>query len=260
MEATVFEYNGNKVTFQLGNGDVMVNATEMAKAFGKRPNDYLSLPSVTELIQAITRKNGIDENQLVMTQRGGNTAGTWLHEDIALDFAQWLSVDFKLWCNDRLKELLKGGFTATESKIEEIIANPDLVISLATELKKERQEKARLQYVSEQQSKELQLQAPKVQYYEEVLTSESTYTTTLIAKELGMSAVELNRRLYEAGVQYKQHGTWVLYSRYQGKSYTKTSTFTYTNTLGHTESRMQTEWTEAGRKFIHELIKEKATG
>lgn len=75
-------------------------------------NHQLSLPSTNQLISAITRKSGIAENQLFMTERGGLNPGTWMHEDIALDFAQWLSVDFRLWCNDRIKELLKHGITA----------------------------------------------------------------------------------------------------------------------------------------------------
>lgn len=67
MQNQIFIYNGNNITFQIGNGDVMVNATEMAKPFGKRPNDYLGLPSTKHLIDAITRKNGIDDFQAVTT-------------------------------------------------------------------------------------------------------------------------------------------------------------------------------------------------
>lgn len=143
-EVSIFKYKGSEISFMTGNG-VMVNATQMAKPFEKRPVDYLRLPSTNELIKAIVRKSHIAENQLVVTERGGLHPGTWLHEDVALDFAQWLSVDFRLWCNDRIKELLKYGMTATPSKLEEMIANPDLVIGLATELKKEREENAKLQ-------------------------------------------------------------------------------------------------------------------
>lgn len=56
----LFSYNGNEVTFRNTDGVAYVNATEMAKPFGKRPNDYMNLPSSKELIQAITRKNGND--------------------------------------------------------------------------------------------------------------------------------------------------------------------------------------------------------
>ena len=59
-------------------------------------------------------------------------------EDLALDFAQWLSVDFKLWCNDRIKELLTIGFTATPTTLENILTNPDLIIGLASKLKEAR--------------------------------------------------------------------------------------------------------------------------
>lgn len=123
QKTLVYSYKGSEISFMSGE-NTMINATEMAKVFGKRPNDYLSLPSTNQLISAITRKSGIAENQLVITERGGLNPGTWMHEDIALDFAQWLSVDFRLWCNDRIKELLKHGITATPQTIESILADP----------------------------------------------------------------------------------------------------------------------------------------
>lgn len=106
----------------------------------------------------------------------------------------------------------------------------------------------------ELQQAELQKQAPKVAYYEEVLQSESTYNTNQIAKELGMSAVTLNRKLQSLKIQYRQGGTWLLYHQYQNKGYTKTKTHTYTDTKGVTQTSMQTVWTEAGRAFIHNLL------
>ncbi|MFJ1490518.1 phage antirepressor KilAC domain-containing protein [Capnocytophaga canis] len=107
----------------------------------------------------------------------------------------------------------------------------------------------------ELQSAELQKQAPKVAYFDEVLQSESTYNTNQIAKELGTSAVTLNKKLQEMKVQYKQGGTWLLYHKYQDKGYTKTETHTYTDSNGQTRTSMLTVWTEAGRLFIHELFK-----
>ena len=71
----------------------MVNATQLAKIYGKRPNDYLSLPATNQLINAITRKYGISENQLVISKAGSshNGGGTWMHEDVALEFLSTLS-------------------------------------------------------------------------------------------------------------------------------------------------------------------------
>ena len=114
--------------------------------------------------------------------------------------------------------------------------------------------KERLQAQNEPQAKELEKQAPKVAYYDEVLTSQSTYNANQIAKELGMSAVTLNKKLHELKVQYKQGGQWLLYHPHQNKGYTKTVTYTYTDSKGETCTNSSTVWTEKGRAFIHSII------
>lgn len=254
MNTQIFQYNNNPVTFRMDGGITYVSATEMAKPFGKRPNDYLSLPSTNELVKAITRKSGIAENQLIKINRGGLNPATWLHEDVALDFAQWLSIDFRLWCLDRLKELLKYGITATQPTIETIIDDPDNAIKLLTALKQERAERQRLAEQNELHRQQLEMAAPKVQYYDTVLMSESTYNTNNIAKEFGMSAKTLNSILQSKGVQYRQGGQWLLYHKYQNRGFTKTHTYAFTRLDGSTGTSIQTVWTEAGRKFIHELL------
>lgn len=126
-----FSYNGNEVLFDIKD-DVMVNATQLAKIYGKRPNDYLSLPATNQLINAITRKYGISENQLVISKAGSshNGGGTWMHRLIVVDFCQWLDIDLKLWCTEKLDELMRYGMTATQPTLEQMINNPDLVISV----------------------------------------------------------------------------------------------------------------------------------
>lgn len=85
--------------------DVMVNATEMARVFNKTPKDYLRTQSAKDLLNAVSGRQKCLPADLVKVINGGTDYGTWMHETIALDFAQWLSVDFKLWCNDRINEL-----------------------------------------------------------------------------------------------------------------------------------------------------------
>lgn len=85
----IFQYNGSPITFQKGDS-VMVNATQMAKPFGKRCNDFLSTKQTNELISSLSAKTGIPATELVTVNQGGNNQGTWLHEDLALIFAQWL--------------------------------------------------------------------------------------------------------------------------------------------------------------------------
>ena len=107
----------------------------------------------------------------------------------------------------------------------------------------------------ELQESQLKISAPKVEYYDEVLQSNSTYTTNQIAKELGMSAIGLNAELSSLGIQYKQSGTWLLYSKYQNKGYTKTKTHSFTDNHGKIQTSMATVWTESGRLFIHDNLR-----
>ena len=145
--------------------------------------------------------------------------------------------------------------TATQPTLEQMINNQDLVISLATQLKSEREEKHRLEQQNALQEEQLRQAAPKVQYVDTVLQSVNTYATNLIAKEMGMSAETLNKRLKEKGIQYRQSGVWVLTSKYQNKGYTKTRTHTYTRSDGSQSTAMLTVWTEQGRAFLHSLFK-----
>ena len=253
MNNQVYNYNGNNITFQLGNGDVMVNATEMAKAFGKRPIDYLRLPNTKELIDAIVRKSHKSENQLVITSTGMPEfgGGTWLGEDLALDFAQWLSVDFKLWCNDRIKELLKTGVT-TISNEDEAIYNAMNILQKRLEARK--QQVQMLESKVELQEAEIKYLTPKAQYTDEVLQSTSTFTATQIAKDLGMSAQSLNQKLKDRKIQFFQSGQWFLTRDYQDKGYTDMRITPYFDTkTGETKTSQSMVWTEKGRQFITSL-------
>jgi len=238
-------YNGHEITFFNGK-DVMVNATEMAKAFGKRPVDWLKTSQSNVIIKELSKVRNVTLADLVRVVKGTDNPGTWMHEDVAMEFARWLSPTFAVWCNDRIKELMTTGVAKLDS-----ISRKDL----ARMLFESEEAKEQLAAKAELQQKELQQAAPKVQYYEEVLQSNSTYNANQIAKELGMSAVTLNKTLHELGIQYKQNGTWLLYHKYQNKGLAKTKTFVYTDSEGKEHTRMQTVWTEKGRKFIHEKMK-----
>ena len=205
-ENQIFQYNGSPITFQKGDS-VMVNATEMAKPFGKRCNDFLS-KQTKELISSLSAKTGIPATGLVTVNQGGNNQGTWMHEDLALVFAQWLSPDFYLWCNDRIKELLQYGMTATQPTLEQMINNPDLVISLATQLKSEREEKQRL--ALEVQKKEQEKQTiieeakPAVVFTECVTSSSTNILIGDLAKLITQNGYKIGEiRLYEWMVENK---------------------------------------------------------
>lgn len=94
---------------------------------------------------------------------------------------------------------------------------------------------------------------PKATYYDLVLKSQSTLTTTEIAKDYGMSAVAFNKILKDQHIQYKQSGRWFLYSEYDGKGYVSSSTYLYGEEENCTRSSMV--WTQAGRLFLYETLK-----
>lgn len=77
---------------------------------------------------------------------------------------------------------------------------------------------------------------------------------TIIAKDYGMSATRMNSMLYGFGVQYKVSGTWVLFSRYQNCGYTQTCTI---RPNGMSDYIQVMYWTEDGRKFLYDFLKEK---
>ena len=277
MSNKVFSYDNNPITFQLGEA-TMVNATEMAKPFGKVPKDWLRTAPSKEFVEQLASVRHICPSQLVVVNKGNSTTfkqGTWLHEDVALEFARWLSPSFAIWRNDRIKELMRYGMTATPSTIDALLNDPDTMIQTLQALKSEREkvaqanrriatltdqrdcfhsENQRLQRLHTGYIKTIEQQAPLVEYANNVLNSESTYTTTQIAKELGMSAQLLNRLLHAYGVQFKQSGQWQLYKQYEDKGYTKTRTHTYTKKDGRAQSLLTTVWTEAGRMFLHSTI------
>lgn len=116
------------------------------------------------------------------------------------------------------------------------------------------EQKQQLQIQNEIQLERLKIAAPKVEYFDRTLMAKNTISTTVIAKELGMSAVTLNKKLKEMGIQYKVGSTWVLTAKYQNMGYTETSTYTET-TDEETRSYISTVWTQKGREFIHSLFR-----
>lgn len=169
---------------------------------------------------------------------------------------------FESWvCDEVLPSIRKHGMYANGQTIEKMLDNPDVLIQTLQKLKQEKEEKQKiekeknqLEEIAKTQQNELKTAAPKVEYYDDVLQSNSTYTTNQIAKELGMSAIELNRQLHHLKIQYKQSDTWLLYAKYQKSGYTKTKTHQYTDTKGMVQTSMNTVWTEKGRHFIHTII------
>lgn len=108
--------------------------------------------------------------------------------------------------------------------------------------------------IKTQQIAELQ---PKATYYDLILQCKDLLSVTEIAKDYGMSAKGMNKKLHELGVQYNQSGVWFLYAKYQSEGYTQTKTQNYNKPDGSQGARTHMYWTQKGRLFLYDFLKSK---
>ncbi|WP_410495181.1 phage regulatory protein/antirepressor Ant [Cellulosilyticum sp. ST5] len=120
----------------------------------------------------------------------------------------------------------------------------------------EQQEKQVLQLENAQQQQIIGELKPKATYYDLVLQSTDLMPISLIAKDYGMGAQTLNKKLNQFGVQYKRCGIWLLYEKYQAKGYTQSKTQSYPKPDGTIGTQLHTQWTQKGRLFIYDLLKQ----
>lgn len=164
---------------------------------------------------------------------------------------------FKRWVTDEvLPSIRKHGAYMTEQTLEEVLSNPDTLIRLATDLKKEREEKQKLKLENEIKEQQISELKPKADYADLILQNKGLVTINQIANDYNLTAQELNKILNRLKVQYKQSGQWLLYKNYRSKGYTHSETHNYKHKDGRPDVKMLTKWTQKGRLFLYELLKE----
>lgn len=118
------------------------------------------------------------------------------------------------------------------------------------------EENEHLQLENKMKDQQIAELKPKADYCDDILKNQGLTTTTSIAKDYGMSATEFNRLLHNFGVQFKQSGQWFLYRKYQDKGYTSSETVDITRSDSRKDVKMNTKWTQKGRLFLYNLLKE----
>ena len=109
MELINFIYNGTPVGFETGNTNLMVNATQMAKIFGKEIKQFNELESTKNFIDSCL--NGRESRPLSIQKKedliiSNPRTGTQMHRILALKFAAWLNPEFELWVYSTIDKLL----------------------------------------------------------------------------------------------------------------------------------------------------------
>lgn len=156
---------------------------------------------------------------------------------------------FKKWVTaDVLPSIRKHGMYV----MDDILRDPDLFITALEGLKAERKKNALLEEENLQKKQIIAELQPKATYYDLILQSSSVVPVTTIAKDYGFSGKAFNKKLHELGIQFKQGKTWLLYQKYADKGYTQSKT----HVIDADRSVMNTYWTQKGRLFLYDFLKE----
>lgn len=239
-EPQLFNFEGNEVRTIVIENEPYFVGKDVAKVLGyKRTADAIK-----------QHVDGEDKLTRQFTDSGQNRNMTIINESglYALIFGSKLesAKRFKRWVTSEvLPAIRKNGAYATPRTIDDWLNNPDMMIKALEQLKTEREQRL----IAEQQVNELQ---PKATYYDLVLQNKSLLSVSKIAKDYGKSAIWLNNKLHELGIQFKQGDTWLLYQKHADKGYTQSTT----HVIDDEKSRMLTKWTQKGRLFIYELLKD----
>lgn len=148
MKMIVHEANGLQISQRRENG--YINATQMCQASNRKWHEYWRLPSTQEYLTALAKDLGIDvilnkpkrenpSSALVLTFKGGNSQqGTWVHPEVAVDLAAWISVEFRILVNRWVREWMTTGQnpippqpTPTNAEISSLVEElENLIISI----------------------------------------------------------------------------------------------------------------------------------
>jgi len=108
MAPLILTFHGAEVRFT---DDGWFNATQVAARYGKRTAEWLRLPETRKYLAALRRKSDVGFSHFTRTVKGNSSKfeqGTWLHPKLAVRFAQWLDVDFAVWCDEQIDHILHG--------------------------------------------------------------------------------------------------------------------------------------------------------
>ena len=229
---------------------IMFVASDVAKALGySRPADAITAHCKGSVKHRLPTNGGMQELKIIPE---GDVYRLITHSKLPA------AEKFESWVFDEvLPSIRKHGAYMTEDTIKKAIAEPDFIIKLATELKKEQEQNKQLTETCSQQQQVIGELKPKVDYVDKILKSDSLVTITQIAKDYGMSGQAMNKVLHDLHIIYSCNKQWLLYSQHQAKGYTFSETVDIPREDGTTKVVMNTKWTQKGRLFLYETLKKR---
>lgn len=126
-------YNNQQIKTVEENGSRYWSAQSMAEACGsnKRIKSWTNLSSSKEYIRALQKYSKDKKNDLTFTRKGNqsdDSQGTYIHEELVVAFARWLSPDFSVWCDQQIRHLLTEGYAVNPNASEKQLMRAELKI------------------------------------------------------------------------------------------------------------------------------------
>ncbi len=230
------------------NGKVLFCGKDVAEALGyARPRDAISDHTKGAVKRRILTNGGEQEMSFI-------TEGDVYRLIVSSKLPK--AQEFEVWVFDKvLPQIRKNGAYMTKETLKNCLSDPDFAIGLLSKLKEDEEKINALEAENKVQAQQIAEFQPKASYYDVILNCTDLMSVSKIAKDYGKSAVWLNAKLHELGVQYKQGDIWLLYQKYAEMGYTSTKTHVVNGTDGMPHSKVNTAWTQRGRLFIYDLLK-----
>lgn len=247
-EPVIFNYQDKfPITFKTDGGKTMINATQMARSFGKLPAEWLRLAATQDFREALVQRgDSLTLESQIMTTRG-NTGATWIEESLAMEFARWLSPDFSQWCNNRIQELVTKGYATLPNHREHCSSFNEAVSNYPVP---QNFEEALM--LAAQQAKKIREDEPKVAFYKEYVEDRDCFKSGRIAEELQITTVQLHRFLAENNIVKFEKRQWVVFTPYQALQCDVPYMWEKRNGKVYPTGSVK-RWTPAGREYILEL-------
>lgn len=237
-----FNFNGVDIPFEANLGDInmWIDATEMAKSCSKskeeyenlRPSRWIRSKEAQDYIKELIRSGQIlDSSEIVQKRSTHSRAGSyhiWMKRKFAIRYAQWISVKFAIWVDERIEEILTQGYSF-----------------MTSEYNKALQDNQQLQNV-------INMLQPKADYYDQVLQDQTfkyNFRDLCLSLNLKVSNKDLVKLLIDNGYAYRSSGNLYLYGPWSTEGYLGTST----ELCPDGKYRTELKWSESGRRWIHSL-------
>jgi prophage antirepressor-like protein len=257
-DISLYKFNGRPVRLVDQNGDPWFVAKDVCDVLETRTDNLQAILDTDEIQKADPYSIGVKTNSphgiILINESGLYSLILRSRKPEAKSFKKWVT-------SVVLPSINKYGGYMTPQAVEEMVTSPDSMIKFFTEMKTlhkridEQTQTIRVQdCLIADQEHSIQALKPAAEYADRVMDSTRLMPTNLIAKQLNMSAITLNKILHEEGVQYRSGECWVLTTKHQDSGYVKIVTHTITRSDGKPDTVKQMKWTEKGQRFIFDLI------